>query len=283
MNWKNIIYEEIQSERDPTRIFSPITLPPNKRRIVILADYKMAHKLTEQIDWKKLLPSFFLKKFSMDLINPFGENETLKDYSKKIPPIFKIIIAEKQFRFPPQHPVNGMAYACLDLQPDYYFPLATFHEYIYQTKMNAFLEMCSQLGAKEVRISYAEENGIDVTTKIKSSNIPSPKGIVDSDLALSYSHDTKHDGNIFCSFPKINKIEEFKSPWLYSEPSWITLQKMRLERDVSKFTAEFNHNDEMGVTGKMAGGLNKIGIDIGGTYHTLTKRKFIFQVEFWPK
>ena len=51
---------------------------------------------------------------------------------------------------------------------------------------------------------------------------------------------------------------------------------MRTERDVESLKAKFSHTDEMGVTSRLAGGLNKVGVNIGGNYSGLKKRKFEF-------
>lgn len=67
------------------------------------------------------------------------------------------------------------------------------------------------------------------------------------------------------------------------EPTWNTLQKIRLEKDVNNYTAEFSYVDEMGINADVAGSLNGIGLNIGGSFEEIKKKKYKFEVEFWQK
>lgn len=288
MIWKKLLHMDELFETDedvePEDLFIPPDVPVSKRRIIVVGDFETVRNLSHQIDWKKFLPSYLLATASMDLINPFKDDAKMMDYSKKVAPAIEIEEAIKALQFPPQHPVNGAAYACYDLAPNYYFPLASFHEFIYQSKMNAFLELCSSLNAKEVIITYAEEDGEKLDITGKTENIPTNSGNLDLQAEVKYHRNRNSDASIFCSFPKSTRaIGDFVSPWIATEPTWTSLQKMRTERDVESLRAKFSHMDEMGVTSKLAGGLNKIGINIGGSYSNLRKRKFEFLVTFWPK
>ncbi len=263
------------------------SIPVQNRRLSIVATEETAKKLSKEIDWGKAF-LHYITPYRLPIefvISLFKKENPFEKYQKKIPyPVFDINIALNNFNFPPQHPKDGIMYACCDIEPDLYVPISTFHNYMYQHKMSAFNEMCASLGAKTCRVRYAEENDIDITAKLNASNIPSQVGILDGGANSSYKNTNKEGLNTYFSFPKPAKpITEYKSNWLNGEPTWVSLQKIRLERDVDRYTAEFNYIDEMGISVDIAASINKIGINIGGTFNKIIKRKFIFDVEFWPK
>ncbi|WP_282017369.1 hypothetical protein [Salegentibacter mishustinae] len=286
MYWKKIF--EVDSHLNRTisskDIFISPSLPVSKRRIVMVGDYNTVRDLVLRVDWLKFLPNYVFTKATLNFLDFFENNDDEKDYTKKILSAIELDDALEHFSFPPQHPINGGVYACYDLQPDCYFPLASFHEFIYQTKMNAFLELCSNLNAKEVRVAYAEEDGKKVNGNLGLENVPTKAGNLDVNVDGSFSSANMTDADILCSFPKPQyKEKEFHSPWLASEPTWSALQRMRLERDVSQLRAKFSHTDEMGISTKLAAGFQKMGVNIGGEFSTLKRRKYEFIVEFWPK
>ena len=141
MNWKKIFEVDyhLQNKVSPKDIFVKASVPVPKRRIIIVGDYNTVRELTLEIDWVRFLPSYLFTKATLNVLDFFENNDDERDYTRKILPAIEIDEALENFTFPPQHPINGGAYACYDLEPDYYFPLASFHEFIYQSKMNAFL------------------------------------------------------------------------------------------------------------------------------------------------
>lgn len=181
----------------------------------------------------------------------------------------------ENFRFPPQHPVNGVVYACPDYQPEYYVPIANFHEYAFQLKMGAFIEMCSSLGAKKCSIVFAEENG-------KELNFDGSVNAIDENkLKATFKKSSSQSFASDYEFPKPNQIVQFDSPWIETEPSWSSVQRIRLKNGITRSRIEFNYSDEMGITSQIAGKLSKAGINLGGSFNEIKKTKLIYEVEFW--
>lgn len=186
------------------------------------------------------------------------------------------------FNFPPYHPVRNTIYSCSDYDPTLYIPLADFHEYAFESKIASFKEMCSTLGAEYCTITHAEVDGIDITAKIKA-NIPVEKEVVggsnDGAIHIKKGMSSKYSS----TFPKPKfLIKEYKSNFMKSEPSWVTVQKNRLERGLENDKAEVNYIDEMGITADLALGYKKMGFSIGGTFKKIKRRKFTFEIQFWP-
>lgn len=183
----------------------------HERFIAIVATKATKEELANQIDWKQLGLDFLIVgnvgiifKGAKELFKGKNINSI---YKKKIPyPVFDLNFARKNFRFPPQHPKDGVVYACCEIEPDLYIPLASFHTYMYQSKMSAFSEMCASLGAKTCRIIYEEENGKVITMHGGAENIPTNAGTVSGrgDLAKKSNH--KQDATFFLAFLSLKKL-----------------------------------------------------------------------------
>ncbi|RYJ50997.1 hypothetical protein DR871_013810 [Flavobacterium petrolei] len=233
---------------------------------------------------------FHFSKILLDTITYTGLFKMLTNpkkasynYIVKKPQSCLIDDAVNEFTFPPYHPVSNTIYSCSDSDPNLYIPLAEFHEYVFQSKLSSFKELCSTLGAKNCIITYAEEDGIDITAKVKAENIPTEAGVIDGDINGSSS--TKKDAilKFNCSFAKPKApIKEYKSNWMKSESSWITLQKIRLEGGCKKDKAEVSYTDDMNINVDLALKLEKMGVGIGGTFKKIKTRKLTYEIEFWP-
>jgi hypothetical protein len=263
-------------------------IPIHERLISIIATEDTKKQLSERIDWKKLGKDYLLGggilKIGFKVIKSIKNSENaLETYRHNQYPILNIDAARKCFKFPPTHPKDGVVYATSEIDPNLYIPLSSFHNYMYESKMSAFNEMCAYLGAKTCKIIYAEENEKDITSEFMATNIPTNLGILNSKVDFHSKNTHGEEANIFFSFPKTKEISEYSSNWLQGEPTWKTLQKLRLEKDIKTYIAEFSYYDEMGIDAKVANSFNNVGVNIGGTFNEIVKKKFKFEVEFWSK
>lgn len=259
-------------------------IPIHERQISIFASEKTKEEL-KILDWKSIGTDLLFANIFTIGFRFLKEGQILRDsYYKDIPfPIFDINIARKSFRFPPLHPKDGLVYASSDIEDDLYVPLSSFHKLMYESKMSAFTKLCSSLGAKSCRILYAEENEKDITAKVTAKNIPTNGGTVDSSIVSTFNNKNNQDVDLFMSFPRAKKIYKYETKWMNGEPTWQTLQEIRIENDIEKCIAEFNYTDEMGVTTNIASSLNGMGLNVGGKFEECKKIKYKFEVEFWPK
>lgn len=229
-------------------------------------------------------------KFLLDALSTFGLFKMLTNPKKAInsyliekPPSCLIDDAVKEFSFPPYHPVNNTIYSCSDYDPNLYIPLSDFHEYAFESKFASFKELCSTLGARNCVITYAEVDGVDITAKIKAENIPTKVGEIGGDINGGGSNKNDKSFRFNCSFPKPKAPpSEYKSNWMKSEPSWITLQKNRLERGLDDDEAVISYTDDMNINANFAANIQKMGASIGGTFKQIKTRKLSYKIEFWP-
>ncbi|PRY87074.1 hypothetical protein [Mongoliibacter ruber] len=195
----------------------------------------------------------------------------------------EIEYCNNNFKFPPQHPQRGTVYACPDYESDYYLPISSFHQHLLQLKECAFIEMCAHLGAKEILLIEEIENDIKIKIDTKVENIPSQYGSISQDLSTAYEKNLSLSGGKSFFFPKPIKQNStpYKSKWIETEPTWRTLQKVRLENKVIEYSADFKYTDDMGITGALASKLSKIGFNIGGSFKKIKKVERKYKVLFW--
>lgn len=238
-------------------------------------NYSLEQEEYEFIFQLRGIKSFF-KKFVLgkDDINPVAD--------LVYPKAMNIEEAIRSYRFPPGHPIDGLAYTCPDIEPNLYIPVASIHDYMFQSKMNSFMDLCSCLNAKYARIDKVEEDGKEITGKLDVEDIPSQVGVVDGESKGLIRSKALNGVRIEYTFPNSNKISIFESPWLLSEPSWQVLNKVRKERDVNTFQVEVNHDSNFGIDGNLVAKLEKMGASMGGTYTSFKKYKLVYDVEFWP-
>jgi hypothetical protein len=67
------------------------------------------------------------------------------------------------------------------------------------------------------------------------------------------------------------------------EPTWGVMQRLRFERNLERYRAEFSYFDDMGIDANVAAKIAGVGLNIGGEFKQMHQRKWIFDVEFWPR
>jgi hypothetical protein len=196
-------------------------------------------------------------------------------------PLFDLKRARDQLKFPTNYPIDGLVYACCDAEPVHYVPLASFHRYMYEMKMGAFQKLCSNLGAKSCYVLYAEEDGRDVTAKFRAAGVPTQEGPASGGTEGGVHERSSANVSVFVRFPPPDRpLEHTESGWMNSEPTWRMMQEIRLGRGTDGWDADFNYTDDMGVTAEIAARILGMGLQIGGKYEEIHRRKWKFNVEF---
>jgi hypothetical protein len=194
---------------------------------------------------------------------------------------YDINVAKTIFTFEPGNPRKNTAYAMIEILPDQYFSLTSFHEKVKQMKLIALQELCANLGAKEINLTHCEIDGktIDVSGE---GTIPTELGMLGLQANVRKGIFKNAETKIGITFPEKNKkIKEYDSPWMKTEHTWQSMKKMRIENHIKEYHAEFNFTDDMGIDAKVAGKLGEIGIGIGGKFTEMKKIHFKYDVIFW--
>ena len=80
---------------------------------------------------------------------------------------------------------------------------------------------------------------------------------------------------------KNREIKDFNSPWLYTEPSWMSMNNLRRNNHLSELGAEFICIDDMGINVNFTSQLKLVGINIGGAFKEMTKIRLNYSIIFW--
>ena len=170
----------------------------------------------------------------------------------------------------------------LAIQAPLYVPFSSFHRYMYEAKMSAFNLLCANLGVKVCRVVYAEEEGKNVTCRFGLPGIPSQAGSVSGKAGLGRKESYTESASLLIQLPRpVAPLKPTSSGWMNSEPTWTTMQTLRLERDIEHYTSEFAYTCDMGVNGKASAKVARIGFDIGGKFEEMKSQRLRFDVEFW--
>jgi len=281
-----IDFEKVCEEDEEGNI-SPIS--PSKRRIIYTISDKDISRLLD-IDERR--ETFSEQNFFAKILDGFSIQENLKDVGEKLflkdlkdrltmYPAISSELAEKHFKFPPNHPKQNLLYGMCDIIPDLYVPISTFHDYFMQMKHTSFIELCASLGAKEIYLEYAEIENKSYNID-SSANIPSALGMLGLNLSLDESTSNKMNGKLAFKFSEKNKeIKDYQSEWIDTEPTWKSMKKMRIENHAESYRAEFNYSEDYGVNSKVAANCTALGINIGGSFKAIKETKLKYNVLFW--
>lgn len=280
-----IVFYTIKNNQGKKEKIKKLFIEPDvhqtKRNIILTGDYDKVIEMSEKINWRKFLANFILDTLSFETSSLF-DDKSISEFQRKILPAVNLEDATKHFKFPPQHPQNGVAYACCGIDDKYYYPLANFHEYVNEKKQSAFIELCSSLNASEIILTSYEENGKKFEGSAMIKKIPSKVGFIDISKNLDYKNTSSKQELVFYKFnqPKKN-IYFYDNPWIESVPSWDTLRKIRLENSLDLYQTQLDFTDDMGVNANIISKLDKTDISIGGNYNKMKKRKYNLKVTFW--
>lgn len=252
--------------------------PIYNRRIILIDEET---KNPTILNWKQI--GIDLISFGVGVKIPSNSKNFSENYLNNSTSFGEIEYCNNNFKFPPQHPQKGIVYSCPDFESDFYIPISTFHQHSLKLKESAFIEMCAHLGAKEILLIEETEDDIKVKTDTKADNIPSQNGNISASMKTEYKSNQTNSEKIRFSFPKPPKHNStpYKSRWIESEPTWRTLQKVRLENKVQEYSAELNYTDEMGITIDLAAKINKMGLNIGGSFNKIKRIERTYKVHFW--
>jgi hypothetical protein len=269
------------------------------RRIVILASKEKVKELKGQINWVFALSTSAPLASGIDIGRPIMPMPQLPGKirletflillplicGKRFPyPIFDLHTARDQFDFPVNHPIDGGVYSCCDAEPSLYVPFRDFHRYMYEAKMSAFQEICANLGVRTCNVVYAEENDKKIDVNSEFSNIPTQGGVASLRAKGGVKSNKEEKVTTFMEYPRPKTPPTTtETRWMNGEPTWKTMQKLRMERDLQHYRAEFEYSDEMGVNAEAAAKVNKMGLDIGGKFQEINRRKWIFDIDFWSE
>lgn len=184
-----------------------------------------------------------------------------------------------RLRFPPGHPLYDTVYAGHPLQPGLYLPIANFHRFLFEEKFNELLAVLWNLGAFEVGITFIQGKSRSTGVSVDSSipvEIPVSVG-----ASVSTRRSSETGANLVATFsPKAKPELPKNTVWMEYEPTWKNLATSRLEGQLKTMEVELVYDDDYGIDGSVAVGLQGFGLKLGGEFSRKETTRWKFHVTF---
>ena len=199
-----------------------------------------------------------------------SDNQDIKRFRK-----LQASIAEEILSLPPGHPLYDTVYIGHPLKTSVYVPLANFHRFLFEEKFNELINLFSCLGAAKIGISYVagykeafEAGGnvalpAEVPVQIQASGKGLKAGVAVADLEAHFE-------------PTSQPYLPETLIWYPYEPTWQQIAEGRLKGGLKKIDVALRYEDDFGVSGELAAGLENMKFKIGGAFqkHQKTTWKF---------
>ncbi len=174
------------------------------------------------------------------------------------------------------HPLMDQAYAAHPLAKERYIPIAAFHRFLFEEKVNELVTLLASLGATRVQVSahkgYRSAGGISF-----GASVPGKSGSAEANCKESSQSSALFEEHFRPTSPP---AVPDRLVWFGHEASWQALAERRLKFNTSSFRAELSYEDSFGVDGKLKLGLDGIGLKLGGNFTEFEETVWKFEGEF---
>lgn len=185
-----------------------------------------------------------------------------------------------ELRFPPGHPLYRTVYAGHPLRPATYLPVASFHRFLFEEKLNELLVLLRLLGALQVSVTYVVGYQ-QATSSTAGTSLNGDEG----KSALSFKKFNAHAGvsqaSLMATFrPQGPPRRPEQSTWLQFEPTWNQIADARLGSGLREIDVELRYDDDFGVGADLVAGLTRLGLRIGGDFTRYERTHWNFHADF---
>lgn len=173
--------------------------------------------------------------------------------------------------FPPGHPREQTIYVAHPAMPSVYYTTATFHRMAFEHKFSEAILLLMSLGASKITVEHvrgwSREFAATMSTSLESIDVSGEAG-----------HSAK-SGSAHLFEATLDNPQKPEVPadlvWYPHEPTWQAVAQGRLKYGLSQFSLTVNYEDDFGVNAGLKMRVQKVGLNLGGTFedHTATTWK----------
>lgn len=173
--------------------------------------------------------------------------------------------------FPPGHPREQTIYVAHPALPSVYYTTATFHRMAFEHKFSEAILLLMSLGASKITVEHvrgwSREFAATMSTSLESIEVSGEAG-----------HSAK-SGSAHLFEATLDNPQKPEVPahlvWYPHEPTWQAVAQGRLKYGLSQFSLTVNYEDDFGVNAGLKMRVQKVGLNLGGTFedHTATTWK----------
>ena len=165
-------------------------------------------------------------------------------------------------QFPPGHPREQTLYVAHPALPSVYYTTATFHRMAFEHKFSEAILLLMSLGAGKITVEHVRGWSREFSAKIST---PLPN----IDATANVGQSAKSGSSLLFEATLNNKhVPSIPSDlvWFSHEPTWQAVAKGRMQYGLAQFSLTVNYDDDFGVNAGLKVRVQKVGLDLGGTF-----------------
>jgi hypothetical protein len=208
------------------------------------------------------------------------------------------------FKFPPGHPLPAVVYIAHPLILGQYFPMAQFHQALFQEKYNEIIDVLMALGATEIKVICKEGWTKTITSNIGGSatvpamrvevtetnkekqkkqkfSLSEPYKMINRSVSASSSSSASNQVIYHAALKGSNEPRLPKElNWYSHEPDWQQLGDGRINHGLLECQLTINNQNNFGITTELVNSISSVGINLGGKVENYKFTEWQIQVKF---
>lgn len=185
----------------------------------------------------------------------------------------------KGLAFPPGHPREQTIYVAHPALPSVYYTTATFHRMAFEHKFSEAILLLMSLGASKITVEHVRGWSREFAAKMSTS--------LDSvEVSADAGHSAK-SGSTHLFEATLNNPHAPELPsnlvWYPHEPTWHAVAEGRIKFGLTQFSLTVNYEDDFGVNAGLKMRVQKVGLDLGGTFEDHTATTWKIHGDFSPR
>lgn len=186
--------------------------------------------------------------------------------------------ANSEISFPVGHPLIDFCYVGHPILPNRYFPIASFHNILFEEKVNELVTLIASLCAKRLKVrcvqGYKSSGGI-------SLGISDPQSSLKVGAEAGYNKEAQREGIFEETYSPIGQP---KIPdglvWFKTEPTWQAFAERKLKLNTKTFFIQLTYKEDYGINTSLTLGLEKCGVKLGGNFTRFESTLWEFEGDF---
>lgn len=186
-----------------------------------------------------------------------------------------MLIGQKEadsLQFPPGHHQDNTVYVGHPLLAEVYYPLAEFHRFLFEHKVNEAINLLMSLGAKTMVVEH-----VDGWSREIAGNLSLPIPEAEMTASASASGKKKIESSILFRATLRGSDKPILPTdllWYPHESTWRQLADGRIKFGLQEFSLVVSYISDFGVTANLAAKLAEMEFGIGGEFQKLTETKW---------
>lgn len=174
----------------------------------------------------------------------------------------------KMLTFPPGHPRDGVFYIGHPAKPDVYYTMAEFHRVTFEHKFSEATNLLMHLGATKIRVEHVVGWSKEFSSRISvalgaAGDSPEIEGGIEGGAKSRESSNLLYEASLVgTSEPKLPE----SLVWYPHEATWQTIADGRINFGLKEFNLSITYQDDFGVNAGIKAAVQKVGLDIGGSF-----------------